>query len=144
MGQERHDFERMGEEVYASAGSRLARQRLSGPALAIMITVGIAMGLVTLGLCANVAALAGGGGGRGQRDEQVIGNLVASLFMLVYQGVVFYGAQQMKDGRSYGWSMTACIMSLLPCTGCCLLTLPFGIWGLVVLNEPGVQQALRR
>jgi hypothetical protein len=148
LGQEKNDFERMGEDVYAPS-KRLARQRLSGPATAIMVTIGIAMALNVILMCLTGGLMAGGGagGGRGPRDEDVIAGgigIVLRLVILAYQGVVFYGAQQMKDGRSYGWSLTTCIMSLLPCTGCCILTLPFGIWGLVVLNEPGVQQALRR
>jgi hypothetical protein len=149
MGYQKNDFESMGEDVYDSSGRRLARQRLSGPATAIMVAVGIGMALNVILMCLGGALMAGGGpgGGRGPRDEEMIGGavgVVLRLMILAYQIVVFYGAQQMKDARSYGWSLTACIMSLFPCTHCCILTLPFGIWGLVVLNEPGVQQALRR
>jgi hypothetical protein len=150
MGYQKSDFEGIGDDDYASSGRRQARQRLSGPATAIMVTIGIAMALNVILMCLTGGLMLSGGpggGGRGPRDEDVIAGgvgVVMRLVILAYQGVVFYGAQQMKDGRSYGWSLTTCIMSLLPCTGCCILTLPFGIWGLVVLNEPGVQQALRR
>src|SRR6516165_5105325 len=43
MGYQKNDFESMGEDVYDSSGRRLARQRLSGPATAIMVSVGIGM-----------------------------------------------------------------------------------------------------
>ena len=35
------------------------------------------------------------------------------------------------------------IVSMLPCSCCWTLGLPFGIWALVVLNQPEVKDAFR-
>jgi predicted Zn finger-like uncharacterized protein len=40
-------------------------------------------------------------------------------------------------------TFTACILAMIPCVNCCILGLPFGIWGLVVLNKPEVKDAFR-
>jgi len=45
----------------------------------------------------------------------------------------------MKNLESYGWAMTACILGMLPCHSCCILGLPFGIWGLTVIHKPEVK-----
>jgi hypothetical protein len=37
--------------------------------------------------------------------------------------------------------MTACILAMIPCSACCLLGIPLGIWGLVVINNPEVRGA---
>ncbi len=54
--------------------------------------------------------------------------------------LVLVGAIRMKQLQNLGLARAACIVGLLPCNGCCLLTLPFGIWGLVVLARPEVQR----
>ncbi len=55
--------------------------------------------------------------------------------------VIIYGANQMKNLRSRGWALAGCIAALVPCWGCWILGLPFGIWALVVFNKPEVQRA---
>jgi hypothetical protein len=49
----------------------------------------------------------------------------------------------MKQLKNYGLAMTGSIIAMLPCSVCCLLGLPFGIWSLVVLNNPEVKEAFR-
>ena len=40
--------------------------------------------------------------------------------------------------------MTAAIVAVIPCVApCCLLSLPFGIWALVVLGDSSVKAAFR-
>lgn len=66
--------------------------------------------------------------------------LVSNLFGLLLSVLILWGATKMKSLRSYEFSVTAAILSLLPCfTPCCLLGLPIGIWALVVLMKPEVK-----
>ena len=61
---------------------------------------------------------------------------------IVLQFVVIFGALQMRQLKSYSMAMAASIISCIPClTACCILGIPFGIWGLVALNDPMVKQA---
>lgn len=57
--------------------------------------------------------------------------------------VVLLGGIRMLQRRSYGLAMTGAIVSMLPCSCCCCLGLPFGIWALVVLSNPEVKNSFR-
>jgi hypothetical protein len=66
------------------------------------------------------------------------GNLIG----IVLDGLMIYGALQMRSLKSFGLAMTSSILVMLPCAGCCcLLGLPIGIWALVTLNKPEVKSA---
>jgi hypothetical protein len=55
------------------------------------------------------------------------------------------GAWNMKWLQGYALSVVAAILAVIPCTSpCYMLGLPFGIWALVVLNDPLVKAAFRR
>ena len=66
------------------------------------------------------------------------GNIIG----LALDGLMIYGALQMRQLKSFGLAMTSSILVMLPCAGCCcLLGLPVGIWALVTLNKPEVKSA---
>jgi hypothetical protein len=69
--------------------------------------------------------------------------LVFSLVALgIFWGVVLLiGGLRMKRLENFGLAMTACILAILPLNCCCLLGVPFGIWGLVALFKPEVKDA---
>ena len=53
---------------------------------------------------------------------------------------VLFGALKMMRLQSFNLVLAACIISMIPCTGCCcILGLPFGLWALVVINKPEVK-----
>ncbi len=70
-----------------------------------------------------------------------VGVIAASIFCACLGGTVVMGAYKMKTLESIGYARAAAIAAMLPCSVCCLLGLPFGIWALVVLNNPDVQDA---
>jgi hypothetical protein len=55
----------------------------------------------------------------------------------------FLGGLQMKNLRNYGLAMAGSITALVPCPICCPVGVPFGIWSLVVMNDPVVKGAFR-
>jgi hypothetical protein len=67
-----------------------------------------------------------------------IGNMVGGL---IWGGLVIAGAICMLRLRLYPLAMTGTIVGMVPCSSCCLLGLPMGIWALVVLNRPEVKDA---
>jgi hypothetical protein len=69
--------------------------------------------------------------------------LVMSIAGLVLNGLMTFGALQMLRVRGYGLAVTAAVLAFLPTTCCCVITLPFGIWALVVLMKPEVKAAFR-
>ena len=135
----------------AGGGSReAALSAVKGPAIALIITgaIGVAMycirGLIML--------VTGGAMYQGQLPPNVppeaihilqqmqgpIGAVVA-LALAALNGFVLFGAIKMLRLQSRGLATAACIVAMLPCSCCCILGLPFGIWGLVVLNKPEVK-----
>ncbi|MGL4419400.1 MAG: hypothetical protein ACRCZF_01925 [Gemmataceae bacterium] len=59
--------------------------------------------------------------------------------------IVLIGSFKMMSLQSRGLSMTAAILSMIPCfTSCgCLLGLIFGIWAITVMNKPDVKAAFK-
>jgi predicted Zn finger-like uncharacterized protein len=133
---ERHDD-------YADAEAEVA-----GPAIALMVSAG-------LGIAANIAYLIfrlvdlalvkqpiphdkPGQAGFACGVAGVIGGDLLGMLMCF---IVLAGAIKMKRLQSFGLAMTACILAMIPCNCCFVLGIPFGIWGLVILNKPAVKEA---
>ena len=72
----------------------------------------------------------------GRRVGEAVGACIGPLLHVI----VLIGALNMRKLQNYGLSMTASILVMLPCSACCVLGLPFGIWSIVVLNDAGVKQ----
>lgn len=65
--------------------------------------------------------------------------VVLGLLRLAMSGVITFGAIKMRSLQGYGLSMAAAIISIIPCNACCCITLPVGIWALVILMKPEVK-----
>jgi hypothetical protein len=73
----------------------------------------------------------------------VIGGIV-DVAAILCQIAVAYGAVQMLKLQSRQWAFAACVISCIPClSGCCLIGIPFGIWGLVLLKDEEVKRSFR-
>lgn len=133
-------------------GSAEAASAVAGPAIALMVVGGIAIAFALLGLLLNVLGVglaaagpaAKGGGPQPNFAANAVTGIGSSIFAICYWSLVVVGAVKMKNLSSYGLAMTACIVAMLPCSACCLLGLPFGIWGIVMLNKPEVKEAFGR
>jgi GYF domain 2 len=64
---------------------------------------------------------------------------IGSLLGLVFAVFILFGAIRMLALRNHQLAFAASILAMLPCSCCCVLGLPFGIWALVVLNKPDVK-----
>ncbi len=69
--------------------------------------------------------------------------LISYLLGLGFGGLSVIAGLQMRKLKNHGFAMTMMILNMLPCCNscCCLLGLPIGIWGLVVLMKPEVKSA---
>jgi hypothetical protein len=75
-----------------------------------------------------------------QQSQQGSLNGLLNLAVAAINGFVLLGAIKMLRLQSYGLCFAACIVAMLPCMNCCcILGLPFGIWGLIVLNKTEVK-----
>jgi hypothetical protein len=132
-----------------SAPSGSAQDALNVPAILIMVMAGI-------GILSALYGLVAGGGLPPQvlNNPQLTpemrsmlmkfagGGRFVNVISLGLDGLMIYGALQMRALKSFGLAMTSAILVMLPCAGCCcLLGLPVGIWALVTLNKPEVKSA---
>ncbi len=67
--------------------------------------------------------------------------LVFSIIRILVSALILLGGIKMKNLENYGLAMTASIIAMLPCSLCCLIGLPIGIWSVVVLSKPEVKNA---
>jgi predicted Zn finger-like uncharacterized protein len=149
--EEEEDEDRPRRRRRRRRSSGAAASAVAGPAIALMVVSGlsIACGIVDLifrivgvslisssssppGVSSSYAA--------GQKAGMIMGGGFDILSMAL-PIIMLIGAIKMKGLRSYGLALTSCILGMLPIHCCCLLGLPFGIWGLVVLNKPEVKDA---
>jgi hypothetical protein len=78
--------------------------------------------------------------------RDVIGALTGGLakglnaFGMLLDGLIIYGAVQMRNLKMFPMALTSAILVMLPCVGCCcLFGLPIGIWTLTILLRPEVR-----
>jgi hypothetical protein len=53
------------------------------------------------------------------------------------------GSAAMLSRRAYGLAIVGGVTSVFNISGCCCLSLPFGLWALVALFDPGVRATFR-
>jgi len=133
-----------------AGGGGLAAQSVKGPAIALIVTSvlnllfglwGLARHQATMELYSNMPQL---------NDPQMqrilhlatgpVG-IINAVFQLLVTTLILVGAIRMMALKNYALAFTGCVLSVIPCiTPCCgIITLPFGIWALVVLNRHDVK-----
>jgi hypothetical protein len=132
-------------------GGGNAAQMVQGPSIGLLVTgalgiLGALLSLVMNLLGTGMSAMPGmdmGGDAAGRYMSMMSGGvgIVAALLSLALYGFVIWGALQMKQLRGWNISMAASIAAMLPCSCCCIIGLPIGIWALVVLLKPEVKSA---
>jgi len=66
---------------------------------------------------------------------------VYSLIFALVNAFIVFGAVRMMKLQGHTLAIITCIVAMIPCASgcCCLLGLPFGIWGIMMLNKPEVK-----
>jgi hypothetical protein len=132
--------------------ARRAAEVVQGPAIALLVTGILNLSLAVIDLIARIYMLSNFAPGQAPPNlppflQEVFNNRSAIAFGIATDAVgiilailIMVGSMKMRRLESYGLSMTASIVSMLPCiTACCCLGIPFGIWSLIVLNRPEVR-----
>jgi hypothetical protein len=119
---------------------------VKAPALAMLITTGISMAIRAVILLLNLlgTGLAAAAGGREGMMNMASGALgvISAIISMIIGVVIIMGSMKMMKLQNHKMAMTAAVLCMVPCISpCCLLTIAFGIWGMVVLNKPEVKAA---
>ena len=136
----------------STQANEYAARRAAGPAVGLIIAASISLALY-VGLTAiySLMLILAISGRQIGNQAAPPGLALGSVFFIVIgvigilRGILLIvGAVKMKNLDSYGLAMAAAILGVIPCFGCWLIEAPFGIWALVVLNDPAVRAAFRR
>jgi hypothetical protein len=73
------------------------------------------------------------------RDWMKVGFLPYIAMIGVFALIILVGGVKLMSLGSPGLIYLAAVLSLLPCTACCVLGLVFGIWTMVVMGKPEVK-----
>jgi hypothetical protein len=70
--------------------------------------------------------------------------VVFGIIGLAIAAFILYAAMKMKNLESHTLSVIASVVAMIPCfSPCCILGLPLGIWGLVVLLDKDVKACFK-
>ena len=69
------------------------------------------------------------------------GAKVLNLLAAAMSGLLIFGGVQMRNLKSYGVAIAACVIGMLPCTSCCCVTIPIAIWTLTILMRPEIKSS---
>jgi hypothetical protein len=128
-----------------------AASRLAGPATGLIVLGALTLAIQVFGFLTIL---------RGGLDPNVIrANGGDEILVLLTTGVpgaivqfvgcvvsllVLSGALRMKRLESYGFATLSAILAMIPCISpCCVLGFPFGLWALIVLQDPFIRSAFR-
>ena len=126
-----------------------AQSRVQGPAIAVLVVAALEALMGLVGIVANLLGVGIVGLGRMSQDEriaQLVGGtigIVIAIIGVLLAFVAIFGALKMKSLQSYGMAIVASVVVMLPCSYCCCVGLPVGIWSLVTLMNADVKAAFR-
>ena len=122
-----------------------AQRKLIPPAIALAVISLISI-LHRIADLILLVALTNGGNmaAQGQNQAMIIGGYIGDILIPILDVIIIAAAFQMWNVKSYGLAMTGAVLAVIPlCSPCVVLGIPFGIWALVVLNDPQVKAAFR-
>ena len=134
-----------------SASAAAAAERTKLPAIFMYVVCTMSIGYSIINLITQAMGLQAPMPEFGNQQNQMavqigqgIGVAMVVLF-IVRDAFLIYAFSRMHVVRSYGIAFAGAVISVIPCIGspCCALGVPFGIWALVVLNDPSVKSAFR-
>jgi len=118
-----------------------AKQRLLAPAIILIVLAALTALLRIVGLAFALMTL-----GNQPQDAVAfnVGSMMGNGLALLLNVATIAGAYQMMRLESRSAAMAAAIISVIPiCSPCLLLGIPFGIWALVILNDPQVKACFK-
>ena len=127
-----------------------ARSRLIVPGIILAVLSGLLIIVFLLDLLLFASGmplnLPGMGASGGMDEISPVFIMGVCIFAALANAFNLFAAIQMVRVRTWGLAFAGCIVAAIPITtsACCILTLPFSIWAIVVLLKPEIRAAFRR
>jgi hypothetical protein len=136
-------FDPEGYSPFQQLSREEAIERVKLPAVFLLVMAALTIIGRIAGLCVQFYAL--DQADAGVATAATMGGIVGNGFALLFNLATLFGAYKMMNLESYSAARSAAIISVIPvCSPCILLGIPFGIWALVVLNNPMVKASFRQ
>jgi hypothetical protein len=122
--------------------TQIARDKVKGPATGLKVVAALSAVGSVLSIVLN--ALGVGMGSMEQESMAWMSGAVGIVLNLIGLGLaafVWIAAGKMADLKGYNQALVASILAMLPCSLCCIIGLPIGIWSVVVLSNGEVKSA---
>lgn len=117
-----------------------AQDKLKTPVTVALALVGVGVVLMLVSLIFTVAQILGN---PAEADmPQLVGQLIGAAIALPLQGLALFGLKHAKNLENYGLAWVGVVLAALPCTTslCCVLSLPFCVWAMVLLADNTIQR----
>jgi phage FluMu protein Com len=125
--------------MFGPGSQAWARTSVEGPAKWLAAVGGVVIIFSAIGLAINLPGFI-----RNGVAEGAIFLIIGRSVMVIPYGIVIFGAIRMKQLKNYNLAIAASILAMLPCSACCILGLPVGIWSLVVLCNRDIRAAFQQ
>ena len=121
---------------------------ITAPGVALLVTAVINMILVILAIAglAFMVVLQFTRNQNLEADTEMAGLVfwcVGLAIWLAVYAIIIIGANHMRMARNYTMAMTGAVVAVLPINPCMILTIPFGIWAIMVLANRRVRIGFR-
>lgn len=113
-----------------------ARSQVMAPAIGTMAAGGVTVlfsVLFLLGSCGGLARLP-------SNISSPLYGIVTAVIGICWDGILVVGGLRFLYLTSWGQSLTAGITACLPCNPCCLFSVPFGAWAIILLFNPDIRE----
>lgn len=131
------------EQASFTIDRSFVENKVAAPAICLMVAGGLTLLAAFFQL---VGAVAMQFDDTMPQEERIAGSIfygVFAIYSFAAAGFMFYGGLKMKQLESWGFALTAAILAIIPCNGCCMFSMAVGIWSLITLNDPAVKSAFR-
>lgn len=124
-----------------------AAAKVSLPATLMLVFSGLAILLNIVSILMNLlgagmGALSGSEEALSQVASGTMGVVMAAVGLL-FNAVVIFGALKMKKLEGHTFALISSVLFALPCSVCCFINTPIGIWSLVTLLDKDVKASFR-
>jgi hypothetical protein len=121
-----------------------AQRKLMGPAIGLVVISVFSILHRVVDLVILVAFTNNANMPPNQNQAMIVGGYIGDVLIPLLDVLIIVSAFQMWNVKAYNLAMTGAVLAVIPlCSPCVCLGIPFGIWALVVLNDPQVKAAFR-
>lgn len=142
-------------QPHGQSNKQVAKQKLQAPAIGLMVVGIIGLLAMLIWLVFTIIGIQAQGGivpPPNMPAEQKAGFYAGAYGVIgmmalngICQTLIIYGAVCMLGARSRTVAVVACVAAMVPClsSSCIIFGIPFGIWGVVVMNDPIVSDGMK-